>query len=112
MSIIRQLFARKQRLTKKSEFASMYASGAMRTVGPLLIHRKENSLGYSRLGLSIPKRVGNAAARNRMKRMCREAFRLSQHDIPIGIDVVITVRPHDSKELSEYIEFISEGLQS
>ena len=89
----------------------MYASGSKRTVGPLLIHRKDNSLGYSRLGLSIPKRTGNAVTRNRMKRLCREAFRLSQRNNPIGIDVLITIRPHDLKELAEYIDFISKGLE-
>ena len=78
MNLIQHLFTRKQRLTKKSDFASMYASASKRTVGPLLIHKKQNSLGYSRLGLSIPKRVGTAPKRNSIKRLCREAFRLSQ----------------------------------
>ena len=58
----------------------MYSQGKGKTVGPLLIHCKKNELGISRLGLSVPKKVGNAVQRNRVKRKCREAFRLT---IPI-----------------------------
>jgi len=111
VNLIQHLFTRKQRLTKKSDFASMYASASKRTVGPLLIHKKQNTLGYSRLGLSIPKRVGTATKRNSIKRLCREAFRLSQFDIPTGIDVLITIRPHEPKTLTEYIELIHLGTR-
>ncbi len=107
----RFLFPRKQKLTKKSDFTALYSSGIKKTEGPLLIHRKQNEFGYSRLGLSVPKRVGNAVSRNRIKRLCREAFRQVQHDIQTPIDIVITVRPHTPMELKHYIQYISDGVQ-
>lgn len=105
-------FPRKQKLTKKSDFTSLYSSGIKKTVGPLLILRKPNTLGYSRLGLSVPKRVGNAVMRNRIKRLCREAFRHMQFDLPDQLDILITVRPHTPKSLTEYVELLSIGIQS
>lgn len=99
-----------QKLTKKSEFDLLYATGSKRTVGPLLIHKNKNDLEYSRLGLSISKRVGNAVMRNRIKRLCREAFRQSKDDLPNGLDVLITIRPHSTLKLSEYKELILKGV--
>ena len=45
----------------------------------LQIHAKPNSLGYSRLGLIVAKKiVRRAVVRNRVKRILREVFRMSQ----------------------------------
>ncbi len=111
MMSTRLLFPRKQKLTKKSDFTSLYSSGIKKTEGPLLIHRKQNGLGYSRLGLSVPKRVGNAVNRNKIKRLCREAFRQVQHNFSTPIDILITVRPHTPMELEQYVLHISTGVQ-
>ena len=95
-----------QKLTKKSEFELLYATGSKRIAGPLLIHTLANSCNYSRFGLSVPKRVGNAVERNRIKRLCREAFRLSQHGFRDCVDVLVTVRPHAPLTLPEYQELL------
>jgi ribonuclease P protein component len=48
-----------------------------------------NELQYPRLALVVPKRlVRQAVARNRIRRLARESFRLRQHEIG-GRDVVI-----------------------
>ena len=111
MKMNQYTFPRKLRITKKSDFNAIYSTGTKKTVGPLLIHKKRNTLGYSRLGLSVPKRVGNTVQRNSIKRRCREAFRQSQFDFTSANDILITVRPHTVKELSSYIELIIRGVQ-
>ena len=105
-------FSRKHRITKKREFDALYSTATKCTVGPLLIHKKNNGLDFSRLGLSVPKRVGNAIERNTLKRLCREAFRSLQPDFSVNVDVLITIRPHERMRLSEYIEMISTGVRT
>ncbi len=105
-------FTRKQRLTKRSDFDAMYASAQKTTVGPFLIHLRKNSLCYSRLGLSVPKRVGNAVKRNAIKRRCREAFKSMRFDPENHLDLVITVRPHDLQSTAQYSTFILNGISA
>ncbi|QEG00072.1 Ribonuclease P protein component [Stieleria maiorica] len=42
-----------------------------------------------RLGVTIPKKTGNAVVRNRWKRWIRESFRTQQADFPTGYDFVV-----------------------
>ena len=67
-----------------------------------------NGLDRTRLGLAVPRAVGKAARRNRIKRLLREGFRLSQHDLPAGLDMVVVVRPHAPLMLGEYKRLLSE----
>jgi ribonuclease P protein component len=45
-----------------------------------------------RLGITASRRVGNAAQRNRAKRLLREAFRCVRSGLPGGLDLVVIVR--------------------
>jgi ribonuclease P protein component len=46
-----------------------------------------------RLGLVVGRKVGNAVQRNRIKRVCRECFRLWPDLLPPGVDLVVIARP-------------------
>jgi ribonuclease P protein component len=52
-----------------------------------------NHAAQPRLGLAIAtKTFGTAVARNRIKRITRESFRLNQHTLP-ALDVTVAARP-------------------
>jgi ribonuclease P protein component len=105
------LFQRQQRLTSKKDYAEMFSRGTRRKSGCLLVTRKKNAVGYPRIGLSVPKKVGNAFVRNSIKRKCREAFRLAQHELP-AVDILLTVRPHEIMDTEEYKNLILLGIES
>ncbi|KAA5543784.1 ribonuclease P protein component [Roseiconus nitratireducens] len=42
-----------------------------------------------RLGVTIPKKTGNAVVRNRWKRLIREAFRTQQSELPPNVELVV-----------------------
>jgi ribonuclease P protein component len=48
--------------------------------------------GPSRLGIVVTRKIGNAVQRNRIKRVCREAFRTWPDLVPDGIDLVVIAR--------------------
>ena len=67
-----------------------------------MIYALPNKLRHCRLGLSVSRTIGTAVRRNRIKRQLREVFRLMQHDLPVGYDLVVVVRPHEPLILAEY----------
>jgi ribonuclease P protein component len=97
-------FGRNRRLTKAREFEAVHQARMRKASGPLSVACIPNGLGYSRLGLSIGRRVGGAVVRSRIKRLIREAFRLEQAAIPMGFDFVVSVRGASPAELASYRE--------
>lgn len=57
-----------------------------------MIHRASASEA-SRLGVTVSSRIGNAVARNRVKRLVREVFRVRRSSIPNAVDVVVIAKP-------------------
>lgn len=51
--------------------------------------RRRGDDGPARLGVTVPKRTGDAPTRNRWKRWVRESFRRRQDDMPRGYDVIV-----------------------
>jgi ribonuclease P protein component len=81
--------ARSQRLKSSSDFARIYAGRVRAADANLLVYAAVNTLEKTRFGMSVSRKVGSAVERNSVKRRMREAFRLSQHELPQGLDLIL-----------------------
>lgn len=108
-SPVRRTYRRGDRLTHARQYDAVHRAKVRKSVGPLVMHSAPNDAGRVRLGLSIGRRVGGAVVRNRLKRMLREAFRLSRDQLPTdGYDLVISARAHEPLSLEEYRRLLVE----
>ena len=98
----RLTFRRRHRLSRSLDYQAVYKARKRCQRGPLTIFGRPNQLPHCRLGLSVGRRVGGAVVRNRIKRLLREAFRLSMPELPPGYDFVINVSPHEALSLDDY----------
>lgn len=85
-------FGKNRRLLKSFEFKEVFDNNSVRVAHPnLLILAEPNGTETSRLGLVIGKKnVPTAVARNRVKRVVRETFRLTP--LPVAVDLVFLAR--------------------
>ena len=85
-------FKKQFRLSNETHFSFVFKKPVKLEISEIIMLSRFNSLEYSRLGLSITKKnIRHAHERNRLKRLIRESFRLSQHKI-IRIDVIIIAK--------------------
>jgi ribonuclease P protein component len=87
---------RRHRLSRSRDFDAVYRRGTSASTRYLVLHwfpRDGDEDGPSRLGLAVPRSVGSAVVRNRMKRLLREAWRELLADVPAGHDYVLVARP-------------------
>lgn len=83
-------FPLKQHRMAGSDFQRAYSKGSRARGSSMTVVVCANGLGVARMGLSIGKRCWKSAVkRNRVRRVFREAFRLSLPELPAGIDVVL-----------------------
>ncbi|MGH8267105.1 MAG: ribonuclease P protein component, partial [Steroidobacteraceae bacterium] len=81
------------RLRRRRDFAAAYAHGRRLGDGFFSVIAIPNDLGAARLGLAVAVRAaGGAVARNRLRRIIRESFRLQQRVIP-ALDLIVSARP-------------------
>jgi ribonuclease P protein component len=81
------------RLRRRREFDRIFRDGR-KLVGPEFICYvlREPEAG-ARLGMAVSRKVGNAVARNRVKRHIREFFRQHRAQFPEGTQLVVVARP-------------------
>ena len=82
-------FSTEERLKRQRDFALVFAEGRAVSDRWLVVHARPNGLPHNRLGLAVGKKHGNAVARNRLKRLLREAYRTQKLRLPQGYDLVI-----------------------
>ena len=87
---------RRQRLSRSRDFDAVYRQGRSASTRSLTLHwfaRSEDADGDPRLGLAIPRAVGSAVARNRLKRQLRAVWVELGPVVAPGRDYVLAARP-------------------
>ena len=90
-----------EHLRRPADFRRVYDRRRSVSDGWLIVYACENGLPHLRLGLSVSRKVGKATRRNRLRRLYREAFRLTRHEMPAGLDLVLIPRRPDEPPLEE-----------
>ena len=88
----RRGFPKSARLLRRVEFRRVYDEGQRRNGPNFAVFFRPNGLKETRLGITVPVRVGKAVLRNRVKRRLREVFRLNRDRFSRGWDIVLNPR--------------------
>jgi len=86
-------FGKDRRLRKRADFLRVQSAGLRVSANhfTLLVAARADD-APSRLGVVASAKVGGAVQRNRIKRLCRECFRLWPDLLPNGVDLVVIAR--------------------
>jgi ribonuclease P protein component len=99
------------RLTDSPEFERVYRQGTAYRGRFFSVHAFPNEHGTPRLGLSVSRKVGNAVARNAVRRRLREVFHSCIPEISGDLDLVVSARPAAAvASFEELREEFSESL--
>ncbi len=80
-------------LNKNTMFLRVYSKGRSSANRYLAVYTlKAKRVPGVRLGITVSKKVGCAVVRNRIKRLIRESYRLSEDKIKNGADIVVVAR--------------------
>jgi len=103
-----------QRLKRNNDFIRTRRQGRTYRCQYFALFSTLRSSDHScaRIGVSASKRIGNAVARNRLKRRFKELFRLHQHEIRPEADIVVSIRfPSNSAALEDLEHRFEQALQ-
>ena len=85
-------FPKTARLRKRPEFLRLSRTGKKIHSANFIVISKKTDAAESRLGVTVSGKVGNAVARNRIKRLVREYFRRHRALIA-ATDTLVIARP-------------------
>jgi ribonuclease P protein component len=85
---------RRNRLTRSRDFDSVYRNGRSVSTRFLTLYwfGRDDAVGAPRLGFAVPREVGNAVVRNRIKRQLKAILDERLDGVPATNDYVVRVR--------------------
>ena len=73
-------------------FRRLYAKGKSVATPHVAVYCRRNGRKESRLGITVSTKLGKAVRRNKVRRRIREIYRLHQHELMPGWDVIVVAR--------------------
>jgi ribonuclease P protein component len=88
-----QKFPKTDRILRREDFIRVYEQGRKLHARYFTAFVAASQQGDgTHIGLTATRKIGNAAERNRARRLLREAFRKNRWLVPSGVDIVINVK--------------------
>lgn len=92
-------------LKDNKDFVRAFRNGKCFVTPAFALYVRKNRVKRNRVGYSVSKKIGNAVARNRAKRVLRQSFWSNEKHLPnIGLDFVFVARFRATKLKSFEIE--------
>ena len=79
-------------LKNSREFSQVYNHRKSLANKYLVMYILPQDLMYSRIGISVSKKVGNSVIRHRITRLIRESYRLNKDKLKNSYDIVVVAR--------------------
>jgi ribonuclease P protein component len=86
-------FRKPDRLQHSRQFRQVYDRGRRHAGKQFVLLVLAAPAGPRQVGIVTSRQVGNAVARNRARRLLREAYRLHQHQLQDHLQLVMVARP-------------------
>jgi ribonuclease P protein component len=81
-----------ERLLRRPEFTATQRRGGRHVTPKLVVYAAHGVQPWTRIGLTVSRKVGISVVRNVVKRRLREAFRRNKSELPLGFDLVVIAR--------------------
>jgi ribonuclease P protein component len=104
-------FGRRERLKKRDDITGVFKKGRFVTCPGAKLFYLRNGLSHNRVAFTFTRKYGNAVARNRARRLGREAYRLSKKGVKTGYDLVLLVYPR-TDEKPDFLSLRMRQLES
>lgn len=79
-------------LKNNFEFRRIYSRGKSLAAPNIVLYCRKNRLSVNRLGITVSAKLGHAVERNRIRRRLREIYRLHEHELLPGFDLIVVAR--------------------
>ena len=83
---------KEMRIKDSREFENIIKNGKKKANSFFVIYYKERNKEFSRFGVSLSKKFGNAVKRNKYKRILREIIRINQKKFKNTYDYIIIMK--------------------